>query len=94
MNSPSHHAQREQTSESAASQAAPVRRHSEHVKLDKFRRLSTEELIDSLLPGRDGSLRARPDGTVLEGHHRLKILRERGVNVDDLQREIIEKDLP
>jgi hypothetical protein len=64
------------------------------VKLDKFRRLSTEELIDSLLPGRDGSLRARPDGTVLEGHHRLKILRERGVNVDDLQREIIEKDLP
>ena len=64
------------------------------VKLDKFRRVSNEELIDSLRPGRDGALRTRPDGTVLEGHHRLKILRERGVIVDDLQREIIKKDLP
>ena len=64
------------------------------VKLEKFRKLSTEELIDSLQPGRDGALRTRPDGTVLEGHHRLTILRERGIDVDALLREIVAKDSP
>jgi hypothetical protein len=63
-------------------------------KLDKFRKLSNEELIDSLQPGRDGSLKARPDGTVLEGNHRLNILRERRFDVDALPREIIPKDSP
>jgi hypothetical protein len=63
-------------------------------KLDKFRKLSNEELIVSLQPGRDGSLKSRPDGTVLDGHHRIRILRERGVNVDALPREIIAKDSP
>jgi hypothetical protein len=63
-------------------------------KLDKFRKLSDEELIESLQPGQDGSLKARPDGTVLEGNHRLKILRERRFDVDALPREIIAKDSP
>ena len=63
-------------------------------KLDKFRKPSTEELMNSLQPGRDGSLKTRPDGTVLDGHHRLKILRERGVDVDSLPREIVTKESP
>ena len=61
-------------------------------KLDKYRRLVTKELIDSLAPGQQGSLKARPDGTIIDGHHRIKVLRERGVDVDALPREVIPKD--
>jgi dihydrofolate reductase len=61
-------------------------------KLDKCGRHSDQELIDSLMPGQPGSLKARPDGTMVDGHHRIKILRDRGVDVDSLPREIIEKD--
>jgi hypothetical protein len=61
------------------------------VKLSLFRRLSTEELKSSLRPGRPGCLKARPDGTVLDGHHRLFVLVERSEDVDCLPREIIEK---
>jgi hypothetical protein len=59
------------------------------VKLDQFRRLATVKLIESLEPGRPGALKARPDGTVLDGHHRIVVLRERGVNVDTLPREVV-----
>lgn len=58
-------------------------------KLAQFRKLSTDELIESLAPGLPGALKARPDGTMLDGHHRVMILRERGVEVDALPREII-----
>jgi predicted protein tyrosine phosphatase len=43
------------------------------VKLEAFRRLSTDAIKASLHPGKPGSLKVRPDGTVLEGHHRLSI---------------------
>ena len=61
-------------------------------KLDKYGKLSDQELIDSLKPGQQGSLKVRPDGTMVDGHHRIKILRDRGVDVDSLPREIIPKD--
>jgi hypothetical protein len=62
-------------------------------KLEGFRRLSTEAIKSSLHPGQLGSLKARPDGTVLDGHHRLSVLLERGENIHQLPREIMEKDL-
>jgi len=61
-------------------------------KLEKYGKSSTQYLIDSLQPGKPGSLKTRPDGTMIDGHHRIKILRDRGVNVDGLPREIIAKD--
>jgi hypothetical protein len=61
-------------------------------KIDQYDRLSTEELIGSLQPGETGSLKVRPDGTVMDGHHRLTILRKRGVDVDALPRELITSD--
>ena len=61
-------------------------------KLTAYEKLPTQELLDSLQPGEPGALKARPDGTVMDGHHRLKILRDRGVNIDALPREIILKD--
>ena len=63
-------------------------------KLEQFRRATSGELKSSLLPGQLGSLKARPDGTMLDGHHRITVLIERGEDVDLLPREIIEKELP
>jgi len=57
-------------------------------KLSRFRAMSTTELVESLRPGQTGALTTRPDGTVLEGHHRLAVLRERGVDIDALPREV------
>ena len=53
--------------------------------LDK---MSTQELVDSLRPSQPEALRVRPNGTILNGNHRVKLLRERGVDVDSLPREI------
>jgi hypothetical protein len=61
-------------------------------KLDYFSRLSTDDLMLSLQVGQKTSLNTRPDGTILDGHHRIAILRSRGVDVDVLPREIISKE--
>jgi hypothetical protein len=62
------------------------------VKLAQLERLSTEILITSLLPGLEDCLKTRPEGTILDGHHRIHVLRQRGVDVDGLPRKIVEKD--
>jgi hypothetical protein len=61
-------------------------------KLEKLGKLSNLELIDSLKPGQPGSLKVRVDGTMVDGHHRIKILRGRSIDLDSLPREIIAKD--
>jgi hypothetical protein len=61
-------------------------------KLAKMGRLSSETLLASLVPGLKDCLKARPDGTILDGHHRIHILRQRGVDVDGLLRGIVVKD--
>src|SRR5271166_4358961 len=63
------------------------------VKLEMMRRLSTEVLRSSLVPGRPGALKVRPNGTVLDGHHRLCVLRERGEDINVLPREIMNQEL-
>ncbi|MBI4905991.1 MAG: L-aspartate oxidase [Acidobacteria bacterium] len=60
-------------------------------KMEYFRRLSTEELTASLRPGNAGELKVRIDGTILDGHHRIAVLRERGEIVDRLPRTIIKR---
>jgi hypothetical protein len=61
------------------------------LKLEIFRKLTTEELLDSLKLDQRGCLKARPDGTMIDGHHRIAVLRERGVDVNLLQHEIVVK---
>lgn len=63
-------------------------------KLDQFRRLTTEELIESLRPGKPGALKVRPDGTIIDGHHRITILRDRGIDVESLPRETLPRESP
>ena len=58
-------------------------------KLEAFRRLPTETIKLALHPGQ---LKVRPDGTVLDGHHRLSVLLERGENIHLLPREILDKE--
>ena len=60
-------------------------------KLQMFSRLSDSELVESLKPGQPGALKTRPDGTVMDGHHRVKVLRDRGIPVHELPREVIPK---
>jgi hypothetical protein len=62
------------------------------LKLDQLRPLTTEVIVLTLKPGHPDCLRARPDGTILNGHHRICILRERGFAVDELAREVIPKE--
>jgi len=61
-------------------------------KLAAYGRLTSDQLIDSLRPGQLGALKTRPDGTMVDGHHRIKVLRDRGVDMDALPREIVPKD--
>jgi hypothetical protein len=62
------------------------------VKLELFRRLTTEVLVSSLAPGQSSSLKVRADGTILDGHHRITVLVERSTNIQRLPREIMEKE--
>jgi hypothetical protein len=61
-------------------------------KLEAYRNISTEGLVESLRPGAEGALKVRGDGTIMDGHHRVQVLRERGVDVDSLPRELVLKD--
>lgn len=61
------------------------------VKLAQMERLATDTLLASLAPGQEGCLKTRPDGTILDGHHRVHVLRGRDVDVDSLPREVMEK---
>ena len=60
-------------------------------KLAQMERLSTDDLRVSLLPGKPGCLKTRPEGTILDGHHRIHVLRKRGEDVDALPREVVQK---
>jgi hypothetical protein len=51
------------------------------------RKRSTQEIIDSLKPGAQEALQVKADGTVMQGNHRIKVLEERGVDVNALPRE-------
>jgi hypothetical protein len=57
--------------------------------LDYWRKRPTDEIIRSLQPGRPEALRVKPDGRVMNGNTRIKVLEERGVDVNNLPREIV-----
>jgi len=59
------------------------------VKLERFGKLDTDDLLESLKPGQPSSLKTKVDGTIMDGHHRLRVLIERGVNVNVLPREVL-----
>jgi RHS repeat-associated protein len=80
----------------AAKETAPLQRlHSDKTyqmpgeaksALDSQRKRSTDEIINSLKPGSKEPLKAKADGTIMDGNTRVKVLEERGVNVNELPR--------
>jgi hypothetical protein len=60
--------------------------------LDFWRKKTNQEIIDSLKPGQGESLKVYPDGRIANGNTRIKILRERGVDVNSLPREPYKPD--
>ena len=63
-------------------------------KLATFEELSSDTLRQSLAPGQTSCLKTRPDGTILDGHHRVHVLRSRNHDVDALPREVVEVSRP
>ena len=60
-------------------------------KLATFEKLSTDAITQSLALGQPHCLKTRPDGTILDGHHRVHVLRLRNQDVDALPREVLER---
>lgn len=60
-------------------------------KLELFRRVSTGDLKASLAPGLAGSLKVRGDVTILDGHHRVRVLAERGEDIHQASARDMEK---
>ncbi len=58
--------------------------------LEHWRTQSTDQIIESLKPGTDESLLVKPDGRVSNGNTRLKVLEERGVDVNKLPRVLFD----
>jgi len=58
-------------------------------KLDSFHRIPSDELKKGLSLGQPHCLKTRPDGTMLDGHHRIYVLRSRAEDVDSLPREVV-----
>ena len=59
--------------------------------LDRVRRMSTQDIIDSLRPGNGNkeALKVNPNGVIVNGNTRIKVLKERGVDVNSLPREFV-----
>jgi hypothetical protein len=58
--------------------------------LEYHRRTTTEQIVASLLPGEKQALRATAAGLIKNGNTRIKVLSERGFDVNVLPREIVE----
>jgi RHS repeat-associated protein len=58
--------------------------------IDSIRKMSTEDIIESLKPGPNNpeSLQVKMNGTVMNGNTRLRVLEERGIDIQNLPRDI------
>ncbi|HLN31923.1 MAG TPA: hypothetical protein VK395_29600 [Gemmataceae bacterium] len=57
--------------------------------LEHWRQQPTDAIVRSLAPGCREALRVKPDGRVMNGNTRIKVLEERGFDVNGLAREIV-----
>jgi hypothetical protein len=57
--------------------------------LSYWRQRKTEEIVESLRPGSDEALQVKPDGRIFNGNVRIKVIEERGFDVNSLEREVI-----
>lgn len=57
--------------------------------LGYWRGRGTEEIVESLSPGKSEGLKVKDNGRILSGNVRIMVLEERGYDVNNLEREII-----
>jgi len=57
--------------------------------LEYWRRQSTGDIVHSLQPGNPEALKVKPDGRIMNGNIRIKVLEERGFDVNSLPREVL-----
>jgi len=57
--------------------------------LEHWRKQSTDAIVRSLAPGGREALQVKPDGRIMNGNTRIKVLEERGFVVNNLPREIV-----
>ncbi|MDF0584162.1 RHS repeat domain-containing protein [Bradyrhizobium yuanmingense] len=58
--------------------------------LDQVRKMSTEDIVKSLAPNARSPLVVKPDGRIFDGNTRVKVLEERGFDINSLPRVVIE----
>jgi hypothetical protein len=63
-----------------------------NAKLEAYSKIGTPGLFDSLKPGEPGSLKVQSNGTIMDAHHRIHVLRGRGIDVDALPRDTQERN--
>jgi RHS repeat-associated protein len=56
--------------------------------LDFWGRQSTDRIVNSLRPGLQEGLRVKPDGLIMNGNTRIRVLLDRGFPINTLPREI------
>ena len=59
------------------------------VELEYWRQQPTEDIVSSLQPGQPEALTVKFDGRIMNGNTRIKVLEERGFNVNSLPREVL-----
>jgi hypothetical protein len=57
--------------------------------LEYWRKQPTDDIVRSLQPGTSESLTVKPDGRIMNGNTRIKVLEERGYDVNSLPREVL-----
>ena len=76
----------------------PLRRiHSDHTlevgsnraTLEYWRQQPTADIVNSLRPGLPEALKVKSDGRIMDGNTRIKVLEERGFDVNGLPREVL-----
>jgi hypothetical protein len=54
-----------------------------------WRQQPTDAIVRTLAPGGREALRVKPDGRIMNGNTRIKVLEERGFDVNSLPRDIV-----
>jgi hypothetical protein len=68
---------------------ATYRSGSAKLALEYWRKQPTDAIVRSLTPGGRKALQVKPDGRIMNGNTRIKVLEERGVDVNRLPRELV-----
>ena len=62
---------------------------SSRIALEYWRQQSTADIVQSLQRGNVEALQVKPDGRIMNGNTRIKVLEERGVDIHRLPREVL-----